>query len=124
MKILLTIFVLFFSFSAFSETVYCNVEAHGFDRDKWRDYPDNIFIITYNNNTLTKTDTMINLSKTYDVIKNNNNVVIGIILDEKSGAPGVSTLRSITIHKDTGNIITLYNDDLGVTINMGKCFNY
>ena len=52
MRTILVLFVLFFSFSAFSEKLYCNVEVHGFDREKWKDYSDNVFIINFDNNTL------------------------------------------------------------------------
>ena len=123
MKIQFMLLILFFSAGVFAEQLYCNVDVHGFDREKWRDYPDNTFIIEYDNNTLNRLDTKINLDDTFAVIKNNNEVVIGILVKD-SYTPGISTVRTITIHKDKGEYISTYNDDLGITINKGICFNY
>ena len=52
MKILFTLFVLLFSSSVVANNYYCNVTAHGFQGNEWRNYPDNVFLITYDNKNL------------------------------------------------------------------------
>ena len=121
MKILLTLFVLLFSSSVVAEKLFCNVKAHGFDTQKWRDYDDNVYIIEYDNQNLFRLDTMTNIDKKLRVIKNNNNTISAILIQDytNSFSPNIAT---ITIYKEKLFIVSMWANDTGVTINRGPCY--
>ena len=119
MKILLTLFVLLFSSSVVAEKLTCNVEAHGFE-NAWKNYPDNVFIIDYDDNNLLKIDTMIDIDWNYTIIRNDDDHVFGIILNERF-ANFLPYYETVTIYKKNLYIITTYVDDKDVTINRGYC---
>ena len=121
MKILFTLFVLLFSSSTFANNFYCNVTAHGFEGNEWRNYPDNVFLITYDNKNLIMTDTMINADWNFKIIKNDNDHISAIIATESMY--GMSPyLESIIFYKEELYIIFAYIAENGVTINKGQCF--
>ncbi len=105
----------------FANNFYCNVDAYGFDGNKWRSYPDNVFLITYDNQNLIMTDTMINMDWNFEIIKNDKDHISAVITSEKkSGLRPV--LESIIFYKKKLFVVFAYSADDGITINKGQCF--
>jgi len=119
MKNLLTVLVLFISSSVFAEKLACNVQAHGFE-DSWKDYQDNTFIINYDDNNLSLYDTMIDLSWEYLTVKNDDEHIFAISMNEGFD-DYLSSYQTITIYKKNLYLISTYTDESGVTINRGYC---
>ena len=122
MKILLTFFVLLFSPSIIAKEFYCKVSAHGFDNNVWRDYPDNIFLIKYDNYNFKLTDTMINLDWNFEIIVNDNDHISAIIDTNLNELVHILSQYYFTKIKIT---FYFYSATDGVTINKGNCYqNY
>ena len=121
MKILISFFVLFFTTITFAENYYCNVDVHGFDKI-WKDYEARTVIIEYDNNNMHRIDTTYDTKTKYNVIKNNNEIITGILL-RKNGQ--INSFRSITIYKKELRIVSIYYDhngiDNGITTLIGSC---
>lgn len=120
MKILLTFFVLLFSPSIIAKEFYCKVSAHGFDNNVWRDYPDNIFLIKYDNYNFKLTDTMINLDWNFEIIVNDNDHISAIIDTNLNGTRPY--FESVLFYKNQNYILVSYLANDGVTINKGNCY--
>ena len=121
MRILLTLFVLLFSSSVFAENFYCNVKAHEFSENKWKDLPDNVFLIKYNNQNLIMTDTMINFDWNFEIVKYDDDHLSGIIATKAEY--GISPyLETIFFNKKKMYIVFTFSSDFGITINEGTCY--
>ena len=121
MKILISFLILFFSSNVLAEKLYCNGEVHGFDKF-WKDYKDRTIIIQYTNKIIYRTDTHKNYKYEYDVIKNNDEIITGVLM-RKTGQ--INSFRSLTIYKKVSQIVSIYYDyngeDNGVTTFIGSC---
>ena len=120
MKFFLTFFVLLFSPLIIAKEFYCKVSAHGFDNNVWRDYPDNIFLIKYDNYNFKLTDTMINMDWNFEIIVNDNDHISAIIDTNLYGIRPY--FESLLFYKNQNYILVSYLANDGVTINQGNCY--
>ena len=105
----------------FANNFYCNVDSYGFDGNKWRSYPDNVFLITYDKQNLIMTDTMINSDWNLEIIKNDKDHISAVIA---SGAEfGFRPrLESVIFYKKELFVVSTFSSHDGININKGQCF--
>ena len=122
MKILLTLFVLFFSSSVVADKFSCDVDTHNYDGHLgvWMDLSDNVYLIEINFQNLNRLDTMTNIEEDYKIIKNNNEVIVAIAVKDAENKWSTS-IKTINFYKQKSFIVSMFANDTGVTINKGYC---
>ena len=105
----------------FANKFSCKVDTYGFENNEWHSYPDNIFLISYDNQNLIMRDTYINLDWNFKIIKNDKDHISAV------SATGVEStaspyFESLIFYKKKLYMVFSYSADDGITINKGQCF--
>jgi len=120
MKILLTIFVLLFSSSVVAEVYKCsNVNSYGrHSNEKERSFGFQNFLITIFPDLVDLYDYKIEISREYQILKNNNNLLIAIEINETDGS-----FEYLNLDKKENKFIYMSNNFLfGETVYHGFCY--